>query len=314
MRDFEGDPRPMNGTSQPRGDGSDFDIGADEYPEPTLNPIRNLIRQYYNRILNRAPKISAIDAWEGYFNYTLDFDVGAHFIAGDIGRRFFVSDEYLHRNCSREQFIRDCYRAFLLRNPSEEEVAAWLNGSWSRDEAISIFVNSNEFMYLIIGIFPDDEGDAVRNFIATMYRGILERLVDGGAVDAYDGFLRETTDKRGAVKWIAKVFFGSDEYVSKNPTNRDRVICLYRGLLGRFPSDGEISYWEEELNSGRATLEELIDIFCNSEEFTARLIEFFGTAGPSTTENIDHIYEEIEPSPAPSVETPVTRVPDWEYY
>lgn len=31
-QDFEGDPRPMDGTSEPRGDGSDFDIGADEYP------------------------------------------------------------------------------------------------------------------------------------------------------------------------------------------------------------------------------------------------------------------------------------------
>lgn len=29
--DFEGDPRPFDGTSQPRGDGSDYDIGADEY-------------------------------------------------------------------------------------------------------------------------------------------------------------------------------------------------------------------------------------------------------------------------------------------
>ncbi len=30
-QDFEGDPRPYNGTSEPRGDGSDYDIGADEY-------------------------------------------------------------------------------------------------------------------------------------------------------------------------------------------------------------------------------------------------------------------------------------------
>lgn len=30
-QDFEGDPRPWNGTSEPRGDGSKFDIGADEY-------------------------------------------------------------------------------------------------------------------------------------------------------------------------------------------------------------------------------------------------------------------------------------------
>ena len=33
--DFEGDPRPFNGTSQIRGDGSDYDIGADEFIRQT---------------------------------------------------------------------------------------------------------------------------------------------------------------------------------------------------------------------------------------------------------------------------------------
>jgi hypothetical protein len=40
-QDFEGDPRPYDGTSTPRGDGSDVDIGADEYyipPSPTETP------------------------------------------------------------------------------------------------------------------------------------------------------------------------------------------------------------------------------------------------------------------------------------
>jgi len=31
LLDFEGDPRPFDGTGEPRGDGSDFDIGPDEY-------------------------------------------------------------------------------------------------------------------------------------------------------------------------------------------------------------------------------------------------------------------------------------------
>jgi hypothetical protein len=38
--DFEGDARPYDGTLNPRGDGSDFDIGADEFmPGPaSVNP------------------------------------------------------------------------------------------------------------------------------------------------------------------------------------------------------------------------------------------------------------------------------------
>ncbi len=314
-QDFEGDTRPYDGTSEPRGDGSDFDIGADEYAGFGANPVAALITHYYSCILNRVPEQVAVPAWKGYFEYSLDFNVGAHFIAGDIGWRILLSAEYAGRNRSREEFIRDCYRAFLQRNASADEVTAWLNGSWSRDEAISIFINSNEFVNLIISLLPGHEGDAVRNFIATMYMGILERLVDGGAVEAWDAMFRDTSDKRGAAKGIARILFGSDEYTSKSPTNRDRVICLYRGLLGRFPNYDEISYWEEELNSGRATLEELIDIFCESEEFTARLIEFFGTAGSSaSTETRDEIEHETESSPTPPQESPITEVPDWEYY
>ena len=44
IKDFEGDARGYNGTPEPRGDGSDYDIGADEYngsvpPTPTPTPI-----------------------------------------------------------------------------------------------------------------------------------------------------------------------------------------------------------------------------------------------------------------------------------
>lgn len=48
LYDFEGDERPYDGSSEPRGDGSDFDIGADEFtgaltPNPTPTPIPCLI-------------------------------------------------------------------------------------------------------------------------------------------------------------------------------------------------------------------------------------------------------------------------------
>ncbi len=36
-QDFEGDSRGSNGTPNPRGDGSDYDIGADEYVSPTMD-------------------------------------------------------------------------------------------------------------------------------------------------------------------------------------------------------------------------------------------------------------------------------------
>ena len=44
-QDFEGDLRPYDGSSEPRGDGSDFDIGADEYVP--LTAVRPQIWFYY---------------------------------------------------------------------------------------------------------------------------------------------------------------------------------------------------------------------------------------------------------------------------
>ncbi len=259
-----------------------------------IDDAGDLITHFCSAVLNRDPDPGEVDVWESYFNDALDFNIGVHFIVGDIGWQFFSSEEYDSLNPEKqnpnqeEEFIRDCYCVLLRREASNEEVSAWLNGSWSRSEVISIFISSNEFMYLINGLFPGHEGNPARNFIATMYMGILDRLVDGGALEIWDDLFKETSDKRVAAKDMANILFSSYEYTSKNPTNRHQVICLYRGLLGRFPNADEISYWEEELNSGRRTLEELIDIFCDSEEFTARLSEFFGT--------------------------PPTGVPDWEYY
>jgi serine protease len=50
--DYYGNPRPLNGTSEPRGDGSDFDIGAHEYqppggsPTPTLPPAAVMLKAW----------------------------------------------------------------------------------------------------------------------------------------------------------------------------------------------------------------------------------------------------------------------------
>jgi len=259
-----------------------------------IDDAGDLITHFCSAVLNRDPEPGEVDVWEIYFNDALDFNIGVHFTAGDIGWQFFSSEEYDSLNPQKqypsqeEEFIRDCYCVLLRREASDEEVSAWLNGSWSRSEAISIFISSNEFMYLINGLFPGHEGNPGRNFIATMYMGILERLVDGGALEVWDDLFKETSDKRETAKDMANILFSSDEYTTKNPTNKHQVICVYRGLLGRFPKADEISYWEEELNSGRITLEDLIDIVCNSDEFTQRLDEFFGA--------------------------PPTGVLDWEYY
>ena len=52
---------------------------------------------------------------------------------------------------------------------------------------------------------------------------------------------------------------------------------FYRAFLGRFPNDGEVAYGGGALDSGARTTDDLIGLFANSEEFTARLHEYFGS-------------------------------------
>ena len=51
------------------------------------------------------------------------------------------------------------------------------------------------------------------------------------------------------------------------------VIRLYRAFLGRVPNDAEVAYWTDELDSGRQTAEDAINLFADSAEFGARLAQ-----------------------------------------
>lgn len=49
---------------------------------------------------------------------------------------------------------------------------------------------------------------------------------------------------------------------------RDYVFRLYRAFMGRFPGEGEVDFWSGEIVHGRQTLDEVVEYFSNSDEFT----------------------------------------------
>ena len=50
-------------------------------------------------------------------------------------------------------------------------------------------------------------------------------------------------------------------------TDKDIVIKLYRTFMERQPENEEIAYWAEELESGKQSVCDLIDLFGYSEMF-----------------------------------------------
>ncbi|HUT23360.1 MAG TPA: S8 family serine peptidase, partial [Sumerlaeia bacterium] len=245
-------------------------------PPPTPTDARTLIEHFYWYVLGRGPEPGAVEAWEsGYFNYALAFDIDVRFLPQEMGRLFFLSDEYALRKRSDAAFITDCYTAFLQRPPSPSDLAAWLSGSWNRPQVVAVFAESQEFTDLVRRLFPDQTGDPTRNFVTAMYIGLLDRLVDTGGLAHWTGIFNAAPDPVEQSKAMARDIVASPEFLSAEPTNRDCVVRLYRAFLGRFPGSSEQVFWIAELAVGRQTVDGLIEALGDSPEFGARLAAYF---------------------------------------
>ena len=246
-------------------------------PTPT-EPIRGLIREFYNVILDRSPEAGAVDAsHHGYFDYAINFNIDVRFIPREMARQFFLSAEYRNRNRTREEFIRDNYNAFLNRSPSNEELNTWLAGQWDRARVMTLFSESPEFAQRIQNMYPGRQGDPTRNFVTTMYIGLLDRLVDSEGLAYFAGEFNAAPNKRQRSIQMAEEVMASTEFQNNTTTPSQHVVRFYRAFLGRFPSQEEENYWVNEINSGRETYSSLIREFADSPEFTARLNQYFGT-------------------------------------
>ncbi|HUT22845.1 MAG TPA: DUF4214 domain-containing protein, partial [Sumerlaeia bacterium] len=134
-----------------------------------------------------------------------------------------------------------------------------------------------------VGMFPGFGGDPTRNFATFMYIGLLDRLVDVGGLEYASGLFDSAFASggieavRAQAKQMAREVIVSAEFLGKQPAAADYVARFYRAFLGRFPNDTEIAYWRGELDSGRRTTDDLIELFADSQEFAARLEEYFGS-------------------------------------
>ncbi|HUT25787.1 MAG TPA: DUF4214 domain-containing protein, partial [Sumerlaeia bacterium] len=249
-------------------------------PVDPAGPIREMIESFYTLALGREAEPGAVDAWQTYFDYAMDFNIDARFVPREMARLFFLSEEYASRNRSDAEFIADCYRVFLEREPREAELAAWLGGTWNRGEALTVFSESEEFAARIATMYPGLEGDPIRNFVATIYIGLLGRLVDRDGLECASALFEAAKEQGGfegireQAEQMVREIIASHEFQNLHgapPVGpyASLATCFYRAFLGRFPSDLELAFWTAELESGAQSLESMIDRFAQSKEFAA---------------------------------------------
>ena len=265
---------------------SGFDTGWIETPRTVAGiraMVRGLVRYLYSAALSRDASASVLTIWENsYYDVIIRLNVDARFVARELGHLFLESEEYASFGRDDAEFIRDCYQTFLMRSPGPGDVESWTsdvdgqgNPNWSRAQAMSTFSESEEAGQLADSMFPDLNGDPTRNFVTVMYDGVFDRLADAEGLAYWARVMDSARDKRAAARYLALAFLLSDEGRTNAPTNRDRVVRLYRAFLGRFPAENEIDYWLEKLDSGAETLESLVGLFADSAEFSGLLDRYF---------------------------------------
>ena len=135
-----------------------FNVFADE-PELTDNTdsVHAFVERLYGYCLGRASDEDGLDYWS---EALINNDIGGY----EAARGFFRSTEFIESNRSDEEFVTVCYNTLLDRAPDADGLAYWVSflesGSMTRDDIVSSFCNSDEFIglcgqYGIINRKPD---------------------------------------------------------------------------------------------------------------------------------------------------------------
>jgi hypothetical protein len=127
-----------------------------------------------------------------------------------------------------------------------------------------VFVLVCIFMTIALpfNLFADTKSE-VSAFVTRFYQLCLSREPDPSGLHAWTDFLM-TGQKTGAQ--VAHGFIYSPEFMSKNVTNHDYLIIMYRSFFDREPDPMGYSGWLNSLNSGYSR-QYVLAGFVNSQEF-----------------------------------------------
>ncbi len=250
--------------------------------EGCSEPITNLVTDYYNSILGRAPEPGGAEYWTGEIQriVTLGIDIKEGFIA--LGKLFFNSDEYMNMGTTDNEYVTDLYETFLGRTPTQSEVDAWsgeLAGGLTRNLLLNYFIFSQEFMQHMTGIFGDTTVRPEYNLVNDLFRGFLSRLPDDAGFNYWLAQMQtaqcggDAQAIRNLTSQMALTFLQSQEYIDRNTSNSEYIEDLYNGILRRGADLAGYQYWLGELNGGAYTREEMLQLFIDSAEFQARVQE-----------------------------------------
>ena len=111
--------------------------------------LDEFVKRLYQQILGRGYDEGGLKYWKEQIMAGTTYDAAT---AARVG--FFESEEYIGKNKTNEQFVIDCYHAFLGREPEPEGLKYWTekldSGEYSKQKVIDLgFGHSDEFKRIL---------------------------------------------------------------------------------------------------------------------------------------------------------------------
>lgn len=154
--------------------------------------ISTVITRFYRDTLRREPDASGLAGWVRAAQSGMP--------VAQIAAAFYASPEYFQNvgRSDNQTWVRDLYRKLLLREPDQGGVDGWvraLQAGMGRDT-------------LAFGFYQAQETVQVR--IDRLYRTLLGRPADDGAIRSWSGFVRDNGDLS-----LAAALAASNEYYQR---------------------------------------------------------------------------------------------------
>ena len=201
-----------------------------------------------------------------------------------VAHGFLFSPEYIKKDTSDEQYVKDLYMLFMGREPEQSGYDYWCekiaNGA-DREQIFAGFANSKEYFDLCYGYgitagyYSADYGiqqvNGVNLFVERMYQTSLDRLGDQGG---QNDWVQDLLSGRISGIECARCFVQSPEFINKGLSNEAYLKSLYKAFMGREYDQGGLDYWLDKMNNGY-TRDEVFAGFANSPEFEG-ICNFYG--------------------------------------
>lgn len=243
--------------------------------EETKAQVKAFVTRMYTVVLARTPDETGINNWT---DWLLCHETNG---AG-IAYGFIMSEEFLNKELSDEAYVGVLYSTFFDRAADPEGLATWMGllaGGASRGYVLSGFVNSDEFNVLCeaFGILRgnmSEEGTpremGLRQFVERCYSTVLGRAGDEEGLDTWTNLI---LDGRMSAGEVAKCFFDSAEFLSKNTTDAEYIDTLYAAFFDRAADDTGRNDWTGCLAGGMPRTQ-VLEGFAGSAEFAALLASY----------------------------------------